>query len=226
MPEKIFVKSDDEVSTFLDSSIKTALFNRNSVVFGEVFNANNMTECNRRILYRTFGVKADNPISNEFIWREEIIKQKWINLISSIPHVRFLEKNRVVSDASFYVTGIIDGIFKIGNKVVIVDISSINHKEFEKINSNGPIRKNIVKIMLKMWMSEIKHSILIHEHNDNGKFKIFHVTPFKPIIDSVCNKCAKNIQYKLHGKLPDREYLSNDCAECNVCEFNLTCWKG
>ena len=226
MPEKIFVRNDDEVSTFLTSSIKNSLKSRNFSVFGEVFNAENMTECDRRILYRSYSTEEDQKTSLEQRWQVENIKKKWIVFLSSLPHVKLLEENVIVSDANFQLTGTIDGIFKIGEKPVVVDIVNITHKEYEDLEKNGPTRKNIVKIMLKMWMSEIKHSILVYEDNDNGKFKVFHITPFKPIVDSVCSKCAKNLQYKIHGKLPDRMYISKDCAECNVCEFNQRCWKG
>jgi len=224
-----FIKSDGEVIDFLKENIDNVLKRRNFEIIGEVYNTRNITECDRRILYRAYGVKSDGikseiEFSKNDIFSENAIKEKWLTIFEDILNVKVRETFITASDCNYNLIGEIDGAGVIGNKPVIFMIRKVNHEEFENISKNEINRKDKVDILAKMWMIEVKHGILLYEDGNTNDYQLFHVTPYEPIIQSVCTKCKRLEDHRILGKLPDRPYKDALGTECLSCEFKLKCW--
>lgn len=228
MSEQKFCKND-EVSEYLHHNIKDVLQKRRNLSSNsEIINTKHLTQCNKRLMYRVSGVNLIESKKDAFDFQEELqiinkryLHNKWISILKEIDKVEIIAINESFADCNCNLIGYTD-ILKVGLKNVIFEVEYIDEVIFKDVLTNGAKRCNVVDIMSKMWMSNIKHGILIYETSNN--YKIFHVTPFDYIIKSVCNKCSELMNYKILGKLPDRSY-ENIKEECMVCEYKEICWK-
>jgi len=190
----------------------------------EVFNSAYLTECDRRILYRARGEQALKHSEFSIIDGRDSTKNKWSTFFSKSLKINLLEKDLLVADCNYNITGIIDSVIKIGNAVFVVMIKDLSSKEFSRVEKRA-FRKDIVETMINMWLSEIQNGILLYENRDTGVFSAYHIIPYVQIIEACKNKCLKMVGLKIKGGLPEKPYKNNEEKECQMCEFQTKCWE-
>ena len=213
MQETTFAKSNDKLTNFLCDKVEKAIEKRIFTKKIESYNTGEITECDRRLLYRAYNVNAGNK--NFECTSLKYLKEKWRDIFISIKDIGILSSDEIVTHLECNLIGTIDFILEIGNKNVICNIVSGN-------NECSSTRKDIVDIMLKMWIIDVKHGILVYDNNN--AYKIYHITPYEPIIRSVCKKCIDLENVRITGKVAPRQYdVYSD--ECRNCEYSEKCWK-
>jgi len=219
MPNEIIYSKKDEVTEILDEEIKNEIKRRKIAFSSGIFIPSRLTECERRILYRSCGENVDeNRFIEDFLLNqnEKYLKNKWIDFFESSIKIKMIEKNLVVSDCNYNITGTIDCIIKKGNTEFVVLI---------KKQDGEPRRKDIIELMSYLWLIEKPHGLLIYDSNNSDKFSLYHVKIFVPIIIAISKKCRKLIDNKIKGEVPDRPYKSKESPECLECEYNVKCWS-
>lgn len=196
---------------------------RNLKISREVFNSAYLTECDRRILYRSRGEKTEDklPIG---IDDGESLKNKWSNFFEKSIKINMIRKAFLVADCNYNIAGDIDNVVKIGDVFFVVMIKDLPSKDFNRAE-NKAFRKDVVETMINMWLSEIQNGILIYEDRNTGIFSVYHIVPYVQIIEACKKKCLKMVAFKMKGGLPERPYKNNDEKECAMCEFKKVCWE-
>lgn len=220
-----FVGKDDlskRVANFISSENK-----RRNLPFNiEIFQPEYVTQCERRIVYRTLGCKTEAQISPP---KSDGIKGKWLSMLMKMNDVSVLGVDLLVSDINNNICGTIDLILSFDNTNTksICMIRGVNSETFDKIKSNGAIRRDVLADMVYMWLAEIPNAIMIYENMENEEFEIFHAIPRNDYIASAKEKYRKLMMFKLQGNIPDRPKRCSDMdtQECKICEFKNTCWK-
>ena len=225
MPNKdIFVKQDS-LTQNLEELIKNENKRRNFARNNEVYTPVQITECPRRIIYRSRGTKVEENSS----FQQEIIrdnaKLKWISILASLSGIKIKEKDLVVADCNYNLTGTVDAVLQIEDAKYILLVKTLSQEEYTKVNKDGAIKKHIIELMMLMWLIEIKDGILLYENKNTQDVNIFHILPYKAIITSAKNKCLKLLGNQLKGTIPIRPYDSKDNRECMVCEYQSICWE-
>jgi hypothetical protein len=219
MPNEIIYSRKDEITEVLDAEIKNEIKRRKIPFYYGIFTPSRLTECDRRILYRANGeVIEENRLIEDFLLNrnEEYVKNKWIDFFSNSIKIKLLEKKLVVADCNYNIAGTLDCIIKKGNAEFVVLI---------KKQDGEPRRKDVIELMVYLWLAEKSHGVLIYDSNNSNKFILYHVKIFEPIIIAISNKCKKLIETKMKGELPDRPYKNEKNNECFECEFKLKCWQ-
>lgn len=219
MPNEIIYSKKDEVTEILDNEIKNEIKRRKMAFSSGIFIPSRLTECGRRILYRSCGENVDeNRFIEDFLLNqnEKYLKNKWIDFFESSIKIKMIEKNLVVADCNYNITGTIDCIIKKGNTEFVVLI---------KKQDGEPRRKDIIELMSYLWLIEKPHGLLIYDSNNSDKFSLYHVKIFVPIITAISKKCRELIDNKIKGEVPDRPYKSKESPECLECEYNVKCWS-
>lgn len=224
MPNKPFIKKDN-VTDFFNGEINNEIKRRNFDFFHEIFNPNNITECERRILYRARGEKNKQSHNIFFeIDTQEAVKNKWLNFFKKSLSIKLLDRDVVVADCNFNLTGKVDGILKANNSIFVLIVRALNSKDFIRITEKGALRKHIVELMVYMWLAEIKDGIILYENKDNQEFCLYHVVPYLPILEASRKKCMQLLEHKIKGTMPTQPYKNQDEPECTICEFKDKCW--
>ena len=215
MPDSNFVKHDEVIEHF-EKSIDNFIKKRNFKNFAEPYNSRNMTECDRRILYRSYGEKPNKELFGKV--EEEYRRKKWGEIIGKIPSVTIMDRNVLAANNDINLCAEVDFVCQIGDKKSIINIYDGEGKE-------DITRKDLVDTMTKMWIIGVKHGILIYDRR-NDRYYIRHIIPFDNIIKAVCNKCKKLEQNRINGIVVDRPYDNGEKEECLLCEYHEKCWKG
>lgn len=228
MANSDFAKQDKLTSFFTDL-ITNEIKRRNLETFEEVFNPCEITQCDRRILYRAEGypkeIGEEQKVSN---WLQQqtnkALKDKWLAFFSSCVKVNSLDRDVIRADTNYNLYSVIDAILKIGDLSLVLTIKPVNKDDFQKVVKEGAFRKHVVEQMVNMWLAEISNGILLYGNLDSGTYLLFHVTPYQPLLHSISRKCENLRNLKLKGQLAPRVYKVKS-KECFSCEFNQRCWK-
>ena len=219
MPNEVIYSKKDEITDIFDNEIDNEIKRRKLPFSSGIFNPNKLTECDRRLLYRSNGEDIGEDRFREYFLleqNEKCVKNKWIVFLENSIKIKVIEKNIVVSDCNYNITGAIDCIIKKGNAEFVVLIK--NH-------DGEPKRKDIIELMIYLWLVEKTHGILIYDSNISDKYNLYHIKIFPSIIVTITNKCKKIIERKMKGEIPDRPYKNAKSSECLECEFNVKCWS-
>jgi len=219
MPNEVIYSKKDEITDILDNEIDNEIKRRKLSFSSGIFKPNRLTECDRRLLYLANGENIeDSKFKESFLLdrNEKYVKNKWIDFLENSIKIQVIEKNIVVSDCNYHITGSIDCIIKKGNTEFVVLIK----------NHDGELkRKDIIELMIYLWLVEKTHGILVYDSNSSDKYNLYHIKIFPPIIVAITNKCKKIIERKMKGEVIDRPYKNPKSSECLECEFNVKCWN-
>jgi len=217
---EIIYSKKDEITQVIENEIKNEIKRRNLAFSSGIFIPSRLTECDRRIFYHSIGTKIeDDRFVEDFLAEqtEKYVKNKWIDFFSSSIKITLVEKNLVVTDCNYNITGTVDCIIKKGNTEFVVLIK----------NQDGePKRKDIIELMTHLWLTEKPHGLLIYNPNNSHEFNVYRVKIFMPIIMAITKKCKKIIEIKMKGEMPNRQYKSDMSKECVQCEYKSKCWSG
>lgn len=190
----------------------------------EVFNTSCLTECDRRILYKSRGEILETLLDFSKIDAQEATKNKWNSFFSKSIKISLIDKDVVVADCNYNLKGKIDGVLKIGNANFAVMVKALSNNDFINAEKRA-FRKDVIETMVNMWILEINDGIVIYENKDTNKFSLYHILPFVQLIEACKKKCLSMLNFKMKGEFPDRPYKNNDSKECLICEFKTKCWK-
>ena len=225
MDSSLFIKKD-EPSTRLELLITQDAKNKSVIGFSDSFKADTITECPRRLVYRSTGVNTS--CSSETFFREQsnsYRRLKWQYFFSKCKSIRLLKENLLVADCNYNITSIVDAILSMDEELYVVKIEPLDNSSYNKVKQSGAFKKHVVEIMVNMWLAEINAGLLLYENKDNDEFDVYHIEPYKPIIQSIGKKCSMMFDCKVSGKLPEKPYKERNSNECNACEFADKCWK-
>lgn len=224
--EPSFVKKDqfsNEFDVKVKKYLSTPVFEVRSTISPE-----HITECSRRIFYRCTGTKPEKVINTNSSMIKRKVSRSGSLFSAGIKVVKARssdsEENIVVSDYNYNIVGELDCVITINEKLLATKIYSVDKETFEDIKTRGASRKNVIAIMVYMWMIELNDGLLVYENSDDYTCESFHITPHKPIIKSVVQKCKKISDSIMGGTIPDRSYDEKTSIECGSCEFLLKCW--
>jgi len=213
----------DEVSKPLEESINDLRY-CSLPVPDSSFHPSQITECPRRLIYRVNG--AADKIVGENIYQsiqDETFKNKWITLLEKVKFVKVLHKNAIASDCNYNLFSKVDAVINIkGDIFAVKAIHTCGLDEMEEIRNKGAMKKHVIEMVLYIWLLEVDGGILIYD-SDYGHC-MFHIKPYKPIVESVIEKCRKLCDFKLAGQIPNRPYKSK-AKECSDCEYRCICWE-
>ena len=222
-PEIKFV-CRDEVSKPLEESINDLRYCALPVTDSS-FHPSQITECPRRLIYRVNG-DADKMHIGDGLYQsiqDETFKNKWITLLEKVKFVKVLHKNAIASDCNYNLFSKVDAVINIkGDIFAVKAIKTCGLDEMEEIRNKGAMKKHVIEMVLYIWLLEVDGGILIYD--SDYEHCMFHIKPYKPIVESVIEKCRKLCDFKLAGQIPNRPYKSK-AKECSDCEYRCVCWE-
>jgi len=213
-----FVKRDKVTDSFEEQVNKFLNSPSNKSEYSSTFNPKNITECPRRIIYRSTAVKPNKPKTN----RDEIDLSRFMLVGTSM---KILNSGLFVSDCNYNLVGKLDYVIQICEESVATKIYVVDDETFRSILKKGAIRKNVVEVMVYMWLVELNNGLMVYVNKNTNKITSFHIKPYKPIIKSVITKCKNLLEHEFKGTVPDKPYKTRMSNECRQCEFEIECWE-
>lgn len=181
-----------------------------------------LTECPRRLFYKSTSLNCKEQYFTEC--SQSSIRNKWISYFEKCSRIRIAKSNVIASDCDYNISGYADAVIEMGDYLTVVKIKGVTESIYEKIKIKSARKKDVIETMVYSWLLEIPHGILIYENLNNQDYTIFHIIPYKPIIESIKNKCLKLFHMKHTMVIPEKPYASKMSKECRVCLFNNKCW--
>lgn len=216
----------DEVSKLMEESVDSL---RNYSLFSpdSSFHPSQITECPRRLIYRVNGTSAGMYVGNspyESVEKESF-KNKWLALLEKVKSVKILHKDAIASDCNYNLYSIVDAVINIKGDIFAVKAIQTYGDEMDEVRNKGAMKKHVIEMVLNIWLLEVDGGILIYDSKENYGHCMFHIKPYKPIVESVTEKCKKLCNFKLMGQMPNRPYKSKAYKECIACEYRGLCWE-
>jgi len=219
-----FVKVDN-VSSFLDSLIQD-VSKKNKENLVSTFSPFDLAMCPRRLIYLSNGKKHDFYRNTYFEDNNrQFLCRKWISYLEKSSKIKVLKKEESIADANCNLAGKLDAVINMGGHIFSVKFKFVNSLDFSKVTKDKPFKRDIIESMTYSWLAETEGGLLIYENNDTQDYLVFHVKNYKPIIQSIKEKCVDLYGYKVKGVIPVRAYKNKISKECKQCEFKVSCWK-
>ncbi|MEI7943133.1 MAG: hypothetical protein WCH76_08265 [Candidatus Riflemargulisbacteria bacterium] len=219
-----FVKID-AVSSRLETLMQQYAEKKSIISFSNSFNADTITECPRRLVYRAMGGSTSLD-ANKFLKDRAAFfcNNKWYEYLSECKSIRLIDTNLSVADCNYNIVSNVDVVLRIDENIYAVKIESVDSANYQNVQKTGAFKKHVVAVMVEMWLAEINNGLLIYENKDNNNFVVFHIEPYSPMIKSIAKKCEMMFDCKISGILPEKPYKEKKSNECTVCEFKDRCW--
>ena len=219
-----FLKQNTRLISTIKSAIKSEIKRRNFQFDHEVFNIKHLTECPRRIMYRANAYPAAKPnfLTN---FNKKYTKRKWVDFFDYCKEINVTGRDISASDCNFNIVGYADAIIQYGDVTSVLFIDCLFPSEYKQAKKMGGMRRQIVELMMTMWLTEVPNGIMICENKENNEYFISHVVPHQPIINGARNKCTELLEKQILQELPDRSYKDENGDECKICEYKTTCWN-
>lgn len=227
MQKNKFVFNNSELISFVKERIdkqESDYLKTFSYDVSDVYLTDHITECKRRILYRVCGTKIDNlDFKHRYLFdNRNFLVNKWIGILGKTEDVSIIGEKVRIGESISNLFGIIDLVAKVKNTNVAFMFYSLSDSDFNVVKDNGVNRKDVIDIMLKMWMIKVNNGIILYESSDLN-YLMFNVKPYDRIIKSVYKICQGLNNHKIKGILIDRSY-DKISQECLSCEYKNKCW--
>lgn len=219
---KLFYAMDD-LSVSVKSELKWNIKKRQDYGNNSIVRPENINQCSRRISYRINGFKFDESavLNNENLDKKDI----WISRIGLLDNVKVKGINIEAGDISHGISGIADMVIRFENKLMDSVVLIYPSNNLGNILNGEPPRKDVMTMLMYMWLLEIKNGLILYYSIDNEDFELIHVIPYNPLINSMRDKLMDIQKKKMMGVLPERAHKEKTAIECTGCEFFNTCWK-
>lgn len=227
MPNKSFVVHD-KVSSVVEETIRLFADKTSIHELSRTFDPNELTECGRKIVYRSIAENYKLPISELELYTNQYAKVKWIQMLHKMSGIKVIDSWAKASDCNYNMVSTIDCVIEIAaldDMQSIVYIKSLPSSDYKYVVGHGAPRKDIVRVTTDMWLIEIPKAIIIYENRDTLEYTAYSVLPQNAIINSIKLKAKELYAYKLNGEIPPRPYKICTSIECQACEFSKTCWS-
>lgn len=215
----------DEQSELLEMSVASENDRRSVPVINGTFDPICLTECPRRMMYRTIGVSYKDKTSYMRHQANSATIDKWLGIFKDNLKINFIDRDLPLADSKFNITGTLNAMIKMENTLFATQIKPVCCNDFAKIKQQGAFKKDVVEMIVYLWMLEVTDGLVVYDNNDNGDYLAFHIEPYTPIINSVRKKCERILRAKLSGGLVGRPYEDDSSVECKACEFLDKCWN-
>ena len=216
----------DSCSKMVVSLIQDDMEKRSREHFSSVFDPLEITECPRRLIYRSLRHDQDFPYFDYVNFStQSFVAQKWIDYFDKSKKIVLKASKYYVSDCKFNIGGLVDAVISVKDEIIVVKIRSVNDEDFQKIQKKGALKKDVIASIVQLWLMEIEDGLLIYENKNDQRYEIFHVEQHKPILESVKQKCMSLYKNLAIGQVPCRPYKTKNSKECGLCEFQTSCWK-
>jgi CRISPR/Cas system-associated exonuclease Cas4 (RecB family) len=222
MSDKIKFVNKDTLSERFDTLIDVGIRHRKIDAPDSVFSSSHITECPRRLIYRSQGANKDFELMPYMRAQAELsVKNRWYDYLEKSKGIRLIEKQYKAFDCTYNLRGDIDFVISAFDKNMIVQVHSV--KNYSQILKEGASKKHVIEAMINAWLMEVKEGMVIYENSDTLDTISFHVTLYKPIIESTKKICLNLFRAKMEGKTPNRPYADQSGKECLSCEFKTVC---
>jgi len=216
-----FVKQDE-----LTNQLRSLLINENekrsSVYINGSFNPADLTECPRRLFYKSTELHHGETYFLQST--QSSVREKWISYFDKCGRIRVAKKHIIATDCNYNISGYADAVIEIGEYLVVIGIKGVDASTYETIKKHTARKKDVIELMIYSWLLEIQDGMLIYENLNNQEYIIFHVIPYRPIIESIKKKCLDLFRMKSKLVKPERPYKTKTSKECKKCQFNIKCW--
>jgi hypothetical protein len=222
-----FVKKETKLTNLVNNEIISVLEGGNRLFNNEVFNSENIAECPRKIVYKSFGLLMNQSLSLDRIKNDSSIalKKKWIDLLSKSSKINFIEKNITVSDCNYNLSGEVDAVIEINDYKSLVLIKELESDDYILAQLGGGAKSHVIELMADIWMAELENGILICENKNTNEYFVSHIIIHQPIIETIKKKYYDLNFKKTLNQLPSRPYKNMGAKECILCKYRLTCWE-
>lgn len=189
------------------------------------FNPDEITECGRKIVFKTY--QTHKTISNSENYANKYVKEKWADILNNTQGIRIIDKNVIVADCNYNIQSSVDFVASLtehNGLDIIIYIKSLPTINFET-KGNIYSRKDIVRVMIDLWLIEMNNGFIIYENRNTLDCHIYRIIPSLAIINAVKSKCLSLFSNCSHGTVPNRPYKDSSTKECQMCEFLKKCWE-
>jgi hypothetical protein len=217
-----FVKQD-RISIALSGDLAKDNEKRSSENKGTVLKPSQITQCPRRMFYRSQGIEHECDNSFAEGCSLKALADKWIYMLGKCNSVNVVDEHIVVAHAKYNLSGSIDAYVEFDGYMFMVKVKPT---DIDRVRLTGAKRKDVVEVVTYLWMTELKDALLIYEDINGSGYKIFHIEPYAPIINTVKSKCSSLINSQLSGVEPPRlkgVTETDEVSECKRCEHSYKC---
>jgi len=216
----------DEKSEMLEDIIRKENDRRSIPVIDSSFDPSRITECGRRMIYRSIGTphrKSHVSYIDDLTYKSTV--NRWLDILIHCLNIRVLGKDIVTADSKYNITANVNALISFNNDVYVTQIKPVSNNDFNKILKTGALKKDVVEITIYLWLMELTDGLLLYSNNESNDFTVIHVEPYTPIITAIKSKCETMMRNKINGALPERPYKDESSPECKCCEFKNECWN-
>ena len=141
----------DEISKLLETSIQEMRV-VSSIVPDSSFHPSQITECPRRIIYRSRGDKSNTGETLFNTIRMDLFKNKWTHILEKIKPIKVLHKDVIASDCNYNLYSKVDSVINIDGDIFAVKAFPVCMREFDEILSKGAMKKHVVEMVVYTWL--------------------------------------------------------------------------
>ncbi len=137
----------------------------------------------------------------------------------------WLKTDHVVHDTYIVLLNTEDEIVYEGpqSDVLIVELKSINNKNYEKLPKTKPKKEHNMQLQLYMYLTGIRQGVVYYENKDNQEQKYFYVTYDETVVNQIISDIQYIIEHIDSDRLPERDF-SPVSFECKYCDFRDLCY--
>lgn len=182
-------------------------------------------KCERALVYDWRGEEKE-PISGRgmLIFNDGDMHHRDIRDRIRKAGFELIEEERELYDPNWNLSGHIDGIVCNNGDRLLLEIKSINHFQFERLNST-PLEDHIQQINLYMFYRDIDRGVILYKNKNTAAMKEFIIERDENLIQELLAKFERIDSHLKAGTLPDRPYPKSDW-HCQYCQFQKICWAG
>lgn len=182
-----------------------------------------LNECSRRIIYKVNGYYKDI----DYLERKSQIANtnKWDSIFKSCVGIMGIDSHICVANAKYQIAGYLEFLLEISGIVIATNVRNVTEETFNKIKTKGALKKDVMEIMVYLWLMELKDGLILYENMRGHDLLSFHIKYHVPIVNSIKEKCNQLIKFQRANEIPARSYKSSSEKECAGCEFLEKCWR-
>jgi CRISPR/Cas system-associated exonuclease Cas4 (RecB family) len=136
----------------------------------------------------------------------------------------WFKKEEVENDEVITLRDIEDKVVYEGpqSDVLIVELKSINNKNWDKLPKTLPKMEHRMQLQLYMYLTGIRQGVVYYENKDNQDQKYFYVAYNPEMVEKIINDIRYVIKHIDENKLPERDYPPVS-FQCTYCDYKDMC---
>ena len=194
-----------------------------------MFHPSSVGRCARELWFQEMGVKGSEHQAGH-----DALRTHFIFEVGTVFHIIFqnlcqragvlVKREVAILDTKLRVEGNADGILQIDGKRYLLEIKTINGREFSLLAATKDAHKR--QLTLYMKSTGLPECVVIYFDKDRAELKEFLVK-FDPVFYE--EYCAKRVRAHHHNvatkTMPERESEGPTKPPCRFCSFQILCWS-